>query len=489
MESQSGSICKHTVLKLESSSNAAQVGYRRPTEEQRAAATTRQGTIASLRGKRKRDADLNAATPPPASFPALLVLPGDDLSLDPSYPPQSLRSWVREKERNKVTSERNTVYVAASPEVTPDVEHLCELSRPKEESCGSFKAQSRLPPALQGTPGSRKNFEKIQSVGVPCVEDVKDYLAAFYHGMPVKLLPPPKLSFTAWNNGKFKSSKAKKSLAEPRFIGLNAFSNCTRIRIRPTANAAFPCQLNLNDLLDAAISMLPDDAYALLLLVNHDLYEDDEDEFVCGRAYGGSRVAVISTARYDPELDEKHNVEREHSWPASHCNAYMQSCCDEESASTARPRRKAKAQSSDCNQPSLLSSFTTNLTLQLSLSPYQAALSAYNTLPAPSSSSPSLWLSRVCRTASHELGHCFGIDHCVYYACSMQGSGSLAEDARQPPYLCPVDLAKVLQATGGDARGRYGELLAFCERHADGHLFSAFAAWIRTRLVEMKTPV
>lgn len=487
MEGPSGSICKHTVLNLESSSHAAQVGYRGPTEEQQAAATTRQGTIASLQGKRKRDADVKAAILPPASFPAPLALPGDDLSLDPKYPPQSLRSWVREKERNKVTPERNTVYVAAPPDVTPDVEQLCKLSRP-EKSSRNFKAQSRVPPALQGTSGSKENFEKSQSVRVPCVEDVKDYLAAFYHGVPVKLLPPPKLSFTAWNNGKLKSSKAKKPLTEPGFIGLNAFSNCTRIRIRPTANAAFPCQLNLDDLLDAAISILPDDAYALLLLVNHDLYEDDEDEFVCGRAYGGSRVAVISTARYDPELDEEHNVEREHSWPASHCNAYMQSCCDDEPASTARPRKKAKAQNSECHQLSLLSSFTTNLTPQLSLSPYQAALSAYNSLPAPSSSSPYLWLSRVCRTASHELGHCFGIDHCVYYACSMQGSASLAEDARQPPYLCPVDMAKVLQATGGDARGRYGEL-AFCERHADGHLFSAFTAWMRTRLVEMKTPV
>lgn len=240
----SPSICKHTVLNLESSSNAAQVGYCRPTEKQRAAATTRQGTTASLRGKRERGASLDAATPSPASFPAPLVLPGDDLSLDPNYPPQSLRSWVREKERNKVTPGRNTVYVTAPPIVTPDVEHLCKSSHPKEESRGRLKTQFRLPPTLQGTPVSEKLPENVKSFGAPCVENVKDYLAAFYHGMPVKLLPP-KLSFTAWDKGKSKSLKAKTSSAAPRFIGLNAFSKCTRIRVRLTADTAFPCQLNL----------------------------------------------------------------------------------------------------------------------------------------------------------------------------------------------------------------------------------------------------
>ena len=49
-----------------------------------------------------------------------------------------------------------------------------------------------------------------------------------------------------------------------------------------------------------------------------------------------------------------------------------------------------------------------------------------------------LWLTRVCKTASHELGHCFGFDHCTYLACIMQSTSCLAEDARQPPYLCAI---------------------------------------------------
>ena len=482
-------ICKHTVLNFGPSPNAAQVGYSRRTEEQRVAATTRQGIIVNLRGKRKRDGSLNSATPSPSSFPAPLVLPDDDLSLDPSYPPQSLRSWVREKERNKVTPSRNVIYVAAPPDVTSDVEYLGKRSHPKEESRGGRKVLSRSSHTRRETLAahtkSDNNDPAAAPIQPPCVEDVKDYLAAFYHNMPVKLLTPLKLSFTTWDNGKSKSSKAKSKSTFPNFVGLNAFSDCTRIRVRPTANKALPCQLNLDDLLDAAIIMLPDDAYALLLLVNHDLYEDDDDEFVCGRAYGGSRVAVISLARYNPELDERHGVEREHAWPASHCSAYINSCC---AGVPGRLKNKAKHQTLNVDDPSLLPSPPTTHSPPI---PLQAALSAHHSLHPRSPASPTslshLYLSRVCRTASHELGHCFGMDHCVYYACSMQGSSSLAEDARQPPYLCPVDLFKVLEATGADERQRYREILAFCERRGDGQLFAAFGAWVRGRLVEIET--
>jgi archaemetzincin len=114
-------------------------------------------------------------------------------------------------------------------------------------------------------------------------------------------------------------------------------------------------------------------------------------------------------------------------------------------------------------------------------------LSALSSLPNIDSSPrllSSLWLSRMCRTASHELGHCFGIDHCVYYACIMQGSASLSEDTRQPPYLCPVDCAKLVHATGSTARERYLALLEYCNKATNRgtHSFTAFAAWLTTAL-------
>jgi archaemetzincin len=407
------------------------------------------------------------------------VLPGDDLALDASYPPQSLRAWLREKERNKVTPERKTIYVAAPPDVDPEVEFIRAWTQPL------------LRPMDAGTAASRPKLESAMTARAalarPRVEDVVDYLSAFYHGLPVTQLPLSKVKFTSWD-GSSGSSKAKARSMEARFIGLNTSTECVRIRTRASVDNVFSRQLNLDDLLDAAISMLPEDAHAL--------FEDEDDIFVCGRAYGGSRVAVISTARYNPELDSQQKVEREHAWPASHCEQYLQSCLAAEAAPPQKVAKRAKKTQTQ-DRSSEASIFDDRLPgsgipSDDRIPALQAAVLAHSTLPSlqTSPSTPALsglWLGRVCRTASHELGHCFGIDHCIYYACAMQGSASITEDARQPPYLCPVDLAKMLRATAADPRERYTALLAYCDRRTDTHLFAAYAAWIRARILELET--
>src|SRR5271170_949147 len=100
-----------------------------------------------------------------------------------------------------------------------------------------------------------------------------------------------------------KPPKTKNETFYPPFIGLRTLTEIVRIRTLPSVNHIFKGQLNLDDLLDAAISILPDGAYALLFLVHQDLFESPEDEFFCGRAYGASRVAVVSIARCNPSLD------------------------------------------------------------------------------------------------------------------------------------------------------------------------------------------
>ena len=64
----------------------------------------------------------------------------------------------------------------------------------------------------------------------------------------------------------------------------------------------------------------------------------------------------------------------------------------------------------------------------------------------------------------------------------MQSTSSLSEDVRQPPYLCPVDLAKVLRATGADETERHRRLLSFCNGHVHAPMFAAFGAWLASRI-------
>lgn len=457
------SCCDHSSLNLNPSAHASKAGYAWPTARQRASAVSRK-----TKGSRSSNRSVGQDAPPTA-FPAPLILPGDDLALDPDETHQTFQEWLDGEHRNDVTPEKNTVYVAAAPDIDDDVKFLGSWSH----------IQKKKSSARQGEDGS--------IISTPRVEDVVDYLKAFYHGLPVKLLPS-KLCFTGWDSTTtlYKTkSRVATSTAAPRYIGLNLQTECVRIRTRPSADKIFPRQLNLDDLLDAAISMLPNDAYALVMLVDYDLYEDDDDIFVCGRAYGGSRVAVVSTARYHPDLDREQNVERQHAWPASHCEAYMKACCAEASKGVTQRGPRKRARNAD----------STPLAEDAVLHPLRAAVSAHQVLPSflkASSSSPSttalsgLWLGRVCRTTSHELGHCFGIAHCPYYACTMQGSASLTEDSRQPPYLCPVDLTKVLHAAGTTAEQHYLALVSFCDQHEEVHLFSALGAWIRARMEQMK---
>lgn len=74
---------------------------------------------------------------------------------------------------------------------------------------------------------------------------------------------------------------------------------------------------------------------------------------------------------------------------------------------------------------------------------------------------PSALRRRAFALAAHELGHMFGMHHCVFYACVMNGSNSLAETDRQPLHLCPVCREKLRHAIGFTHAERYRGLARF----------------------------
>src|SRR6266700_449630 len=89
-----------------------------------------------------------------------------------------------------------------------------------------------------------------------------------------------------------------------------------------------------------------------------------------------------------------------------------------------------------------------------------------------------LLLRRSCKVLAHETGHMFGLAHCTFFNCLMNGSNHLAESDRRPLHLCPVCLRKLQWSIGFDVLERYRALEKVCR--ADGSLDEA--DWFSRRI-------
>lgn len=76
-----------------------------------------------------------------------------------------------------------------------------------------------------------------------------------------------------------------------------------------------------------------------------------------------------------------------------------------------------------------------------------------------------LCLLRTLKTASHETGHMFTMQHCTLYECNMCGSNHLPEADGHPLELCPHCLAKLCYATGARPVKRFQKLIEFYKAH------------------------
>jgi archaemetzincin len=281
---------------------------------------------------------------------------------------------------------------------------------------------------------------------LPALATMGAFLTAFT-GLPHKLLPAlPLVPWTGKGKGKGGGGGGRKRKAPGAggFTAVRTASSLVRVREGAPGDGEFASALHCHDLLDALLEELPGDAFAILGFTAHDIHEDGMP--VGGRAFGGSRIAVISLARYHPVFDD---VTTE--WPAwgGRGGACLQAA------------RAAATAAAAANPP-----------------------------PATPAVLTALWAQRVAVTAMHELGHCLGLDHCIYYSCFM------GENEGQAPYACPVCLRKLLCAVGGDALPcadaapalrHYASLQAFCaapEQRVSPY-WAALGAWCGGRLAEL----
>lgn len=76
-----------------------------------------------------------------------------------------------------------------------------------------------------------------------------------------------------------------------------------------------------------------------------------------------------------------------------------------------------------------------------------------------------LCLMRTLKTAVHETGHMFSMQHCTRYECGMCGSNHRAESDSRPLWFCPECMAKVCWATRTGPLDRFRSLARFCEEN------------------------
>lgn len=296
-------------------------------------------------------------TEDPALFPPPTVLPGDDLHGDPEYPPQPFTEFRDDPDRAHRTAERKTICLV----------RLC--------GCAAACACDVYSPPLGA---------------------IAEYVGAYYLGLAVRVLPPLRLEAWAEPRKQKRARVAKAAPAAPAstYVAVRTPTTLVRVRTRtPSLDGFFTRQLHVSDVLDACADTLPADAFAILCVTPEDIFDQDDDDeednlFTCGRAYGGSRIACVSAARYRPSLDTHSGV-------------------------LARLPKGVGASPHAGGAPAWPHG---------SRHPHAGAVAAAAALPPPASAAVQLqdWLSRVCKTAAHELGHCAGLDHCCYHACAMQ---------------------------------------------------------------------
>lgn len=178
-------------------------------------------------------------------------------------------------------------------------------------------------------------------------------------------------------------------------------------------------QLKVDSVLKELKELIPDDALCLIGFTMADLYDTQPDLFVAGMAGGRTRVGVFSFCRYSPHI----SFSQEH-W------------------------------------------YDIYETVDASLKEEELKR---------------VLLLRSCRLIVHEISHLFGLDHCIWFSCIMNGSGHLEEDFKQPMFLCPVDLRKLQALFGFDVVSRYTQLAEFFRKNK----MEEEDSWVKERLVQI----
>ena len=253
-----------------------------------------------------------------------------------------------------------------------------------------------------------------------------EYLATLtknYFQRPVKILKPATLTISSSvrKNSSGNLSGEKSSKTASLFFCNEQGQVCknTRITVRHdsrTRRSQYEVTSILNQLSKFRYDTYGEENFCVMGVTMEDLYDGPNDLFCAGMAFGGDKVAVFSFCRYHPNL----RMSPLRWWDYGYST-----------------------------KPGTYSYFDADTGPKISLLPSP---------PKPSKAGEIEYLRRSSKLLVHELGHLYGLDHCIHYKCLMMGTGHLVEDFQAPMHLCGVCLRKLQWRLGFSVEGRYHDI-------------------------------
>ncbi|KAG5749313.1 hypothetical protein H9Q69_013350 [Fusarium xylarioides] len=293
--------CNHQTVYVNCSSAAADAGFVRPSPEERTLAMSKTGRLARGTYLAREDAVDDEHT-----FPGPLVLPQDHITENPSEQGQSCKDWFAmqtTQQRCEAISTRNRIYLYNPP----SLKHLSE------------EMQSWMNPILpQGiAPGPERWTWTLKEYRQLIV-----YLRAFFTTMHISQCSLGTTHFVPIQ-GRKRVHFADAPKTSVVGFTVSEDGEAFEIRHRPSPDGLSRMQLNVSDLKTALLQNKAQAAHSVVMVVNHDLYEDEEEEYITERVWVADGVAIISAFRHNPSFDGLADIDGVHRWPASHCQAYV----------------------------------------------------------------------------------------------------------------------------------------------------------------------
>jgi predicted Zn-dependent protease len=157
---------------------------------------------------------------------------------------------------------------------------------------------------MRGKPVHLVIMGDIDGIEGLSIEKLREYVAVFYPGLDVELLPPISIELEdevlsatyTLPDGTSKKKKLAFRKAHPYDL---EFAQEDSLQVPSTNSVLIFLQIKVDPLLNILTEVKPRSSACLLGVTMEDLFEGAKDSFVVGMANGGSHVGVFSFARYD----------------------------------------------------------------------------------------------------------------------------------------------------------------------------------------------